>query len=163
MTQLVLAVNETEELLKKRKELVKVINDSLLADDVIAIIEEKIGLIIHNNQHQVRIEQGKIPVKFLVKVEGINVLVKLDIDITEDEYFINLRYISESQLIKNDEKRYFEGIVFPVENLEDEEFETLKYFLEEAISVERKEIISQVEESVENGINKLTFVKIVNN
>ena len=99
----------------------------------------------------------------MVKVEGIDVLVKLDIDITEEEYFVTLRYISESHLIKNDEKRYFEGIVFPVENLEDEEFQTLKYFLEEAISVERKEIISQVEESVENGINKLTFVKIVNN
>lgn len=163
MTQLILAVNETEELLEKRKELVKVMEDSLLMDDIFAIIEEKIDLIIYNNQHQVRIEQGKIPVKFLVKVEGINVLVKLDIYITEEEYSIKLRYISESQLIKDDEKRYFEGIVFPVENLEDEDFETLKYFLEEAISLERKEIISQVEESVENGINKLTFAKIINN
>ena len=163
MTKLMLAVNENEELLKKRNELVKVMEDSLLADDIFAIIEEKIAFIIHNNQHQIRIEDGKIPVKFLVKVEGIDVLVKLDIDITEEEYFVTLRYISESQLIKNDEKRYFEGIVFPVENLEDEDFQTLKYFLEEAISVERKEIISQVEESVENGINKLTFVKIVNN
>ena len=99
----------------------------------------------------------------MVKVEGINVLVKLAIDITEEEHSIFIRYISESQLIKDDEKRYFEGIVFPVENLEDEDFETLKYFLEEAISVEREEIISQVEESVENGINKLTFAKIINN
>ena len=163
MTQLILAVNETEELLEKRKELVKVMEDSLLMDDIFAIIEEKIDLIIYNNQHQARIEQGKIPVKFLVKVEGINVLVKLDIYITEEEYSIKLRYISESQLIKNNEKRYFEGIVFPVENLEDEDFETLKYFLEEAISAERKEIISQVEEGVENEINKLTFVKIINN
>lgn len=143
------------ELLKKRKELAKVMEDSLLAYDIFAIIEEKIDLISHNNQNQVMIEEGRIPVKFLVKVEGINVLVKLDIDITEEEYSIKIRYISESQLIKNNEKRYFEGIVFPVENLEDEDFEILKYFLEEAISVEREEIISQVEESVENGINKL--------
>lgn len=163
MTQLVLAGNETEELLKQRKELAKVMVYSLLADDIFEIIEEKIDLIIHNNQHQVRIEPGMIPVKFLVKVEGINLLVKLDIDITEEEYSMTIRYISESQLIKDDEKRYFKGIVFPVENLEDEDFETLKYFLEEAISAERKEIISQVEESVENGINKLTFVKIINN
>ena len=143
------------ELLKKRKELAKVMEDSLLAYDIFAIIEEKIDLISHNNQNQVMIEEGRIPVKFLVKVEGINVLVKLDIDITEEEYSIKIRYISESQFIKNNEKRYFEGIAFPVENLEDEDFEILKYFLEEAISVEREEIISQVEESVENGINKL--------
>ena len=163
MTLLILAVNETEELLKKIKELEKVMEDSLLTEDIFEIIKEKIDLIIHNNQHQVIIEEGRIPVKFLVKVEGINVLVKLDIDITEEEHSIFIRYISESQLIKDDEKRYFEGIVFPVENLEDEDFETLKYFLEEAISLERKEIISQVEESVENGINKLTFAKIINN
>ena len=42
MTQLILAVNETEELLKKTKELEKVMEDSLLIEDIFEIIREKL-------------------------------------------------------------------------------------------------------------------------